>query len=192
MKALVLDGSLEKERELLAARTAAEYRLKDNGWDINSVILKDIRMAPCRGCFGCWTKTPGTCVIDDPGREITRLMVQSDLLVLVTPVKFGSYSSLLKRAIERFIPILLPFFRSIDGVVHHQLRYDHYPRLLVIGYQREPDQKTAEIFRRLVHGNVINGLGSSYEIALFHQGQSESDILTAVAAAMNDMRPDHA
>ncbi len=192
MKALILDGSVKEESELLSARRSVETALRETGWDVSSIVLKDRRIAACRGCFGCWTKTPGVCVIDDFGREIVCSMVQSDLLVLVSPVTFGGYSSLLKRAVERFIPILLPFFRSIDGAVHHQLRYDRYPQLLVIGYQREPNPKAEEIFRSLVRRNVVNGLGSSYKIAMFHKGQSDSDINATVTGLMKEMSASHA
>lgn len=192
MKALILDGSGGEEQELLSARLTVETSLKETGWDVSSIILRDRSLASCRGCFGCWIKTPGVCVIDDLGRDIVRYLIQSDLLVLISPVTFGGYSSLLKRAVERFIPILLPFFRSIDGTIHHQLRYARYPKLLVTGYQREPNPKTEEVFRNMVLRNVINGLGSSYKIAMLYHGQSDADISAAIKALIKGMEFSHA
>jgi len=49
-----------------------------------------MQIAACVGCFGCWVKTPGNCVIDDYGRETTRKAIQSDLMVGLIPVTFGA------------------------------------------------------------------------------------------------------
>ena len=39
-------------------KVAKDYQ----GWE---VISDDGKIKPCIGCFGCWTKTPGECVIRD-------------------------------------------------------------------------------------------------------------------------------
>ena len=94
-KALVLNGMAEGEdglSEILAGE------LKELGYEVTGLILRDKEIAPCLGCFGCWIKTPGICVVDDDGREVVWMTVQSDLMVFLTPVTFGGYSSDPKRA----------------------------------------------------------------------------------------------
>ena len=83
------------------------------------------RRAPTRPSrpFGCWVKTPGQCVQDDPAREVARACARADLVVLFTPVTFGGYSSELKKAIDRSIPNLSPIFIRIRGETHHPCRY---------------------------------------------------------------------
>jgi len=49
------------------------------------------------GCFGCWNKTPGTCVMKDDSAKIAKAVVNSDLLIFLTPITFGGYSSELKK-----------------------------------------------------------------------------------------------
>ena len=64
MKALILNG--EKENVLDFLQEAIVHAISDNGWSVETVVLRE-KDRWCTGCFGCWTKTPGTCVIDDFG-----------------------------------------------------------------------------------------------------------------------------
>ena len=86
-----------------------------------------MEIRPCIGCFGCWVQTPGECLIDDAARQIAPAIIGSDLVIYLTPVTFGGYSSELKKALDRCICLILPFFTKIDGEMHHKPRYDRYP-----------------------------------------------------------------
>jgi hypothetical protein len=44
----------------------------------------------------------------------------------------GMTSALSRRAIERMLPILHPYFEVVGGEVHHRGRYDHYPRMALL------------------------------------------------------------
>jgi multimeric flavodoxin WrbA len=121
MKAFILNGFEKKDDALY--EIISEH-LKGIGWEINTFFPQDKRIAPCQGCFGCWIKTPGICVIDDAGRNVVQMAVQSDMIVFLSPVTFGGYSSCLKKAIDRMVPIALPFFMKIDGEIHHKSCYE--------------------------------------------------------------------
>jgi len=45
--------------------------------------------------------------------------------VFFTPVTFGGYSSVLKRALDHIIPTLVPFLVAEGDDTRHPLRYDH-------------------------------------------------------------------
>jgi multimeric flavodoxin WrbA len=157
MKALVLNGS---ENEKSAVNTVSDYLvdfLRINGNEVNVMLLRDEKIASCLGCFGCWLKTPGECIINDAGRELPRKVIQSDLVFLLTPVTFGMYSHELKKAMDRFpCPLLLPFFANINGEIHHAKRYDKYPTLVAIGVLPNPDEESESTFTTLVSRNGIN------------------------------------
>jgi multimeric flavodoxin WrbA len=157
MKALVLNGS---ENEESTVNTVSDYlvdSLRINNHKVDVMVLRNEKIAPCLGCFGCWIKTPGKCVINDVGSELPAKIIQSDFVFLLTPVTFGMYSSQLKKALDRYAcPLLLPFFQKIDGEIHHAKRYDKYPKIVAIGVLPGMDQESENIFTTLVRRNGIN------------------------------------
>ena len=156
MKALILDGSEPGDETILKIADETISLLSNGGWGCERLVLHDMDISGCRGCFGCWIDTPGTCVIDDASREVTRKMISSDLLIFLTPVTFGGYSYHLKKAVDRFIPLISPFFENIDGEIRHAKRYLLYPSLAGIGVLDSPDESSERIFRRLVVRNALN------------------------------------
>ncbi len=156
MKAVILDGSLDGEPAASRARGLVAGGLEARGWDVLSFTLHEMEIRPCIGCFGCWVQTPGQCLMDDAAREIAAAVIGSDLTVYLTPVTFGGYSSELKKALDRNICLILPFFTKIEGEVHHKPRYDCYPKLLGLGLLAEPDAESERIFEALLGRNAIN------------------------------------
>lgn len=156
MKALILNGLGKDDDAGDGIHALACAQLESEGWKTESFVLRDTKVAACLGCFGCWVKTPGICVIDDAGRAITERFIGSDLVILLTPVVFGGYSSTLKKALDRIIPLISPFFMKIDGEIHHQSRYERYPRFVGIGVLEAPDVESERIFTALVRRNAVN------------------------------------
>lgn len=156
MKGLVLSGAAEESHMAETVARIATGMLRERGWEVDTLSLRDLAIAPCTGCFGCWVKTPGTCLIPDAGREAARMAIGSDLLVLVTPVTFGGYSSQLKKSLDRMIPLISPFFMKVCGETHHRPRYERYPRLLALGTLPCPDAESERTFSTLVARNAIN------------------------------------
>lgn len=156
MKAVILDGSLNGEPAASRVRGLVAGELEARGWDVQPFTLREMKIRPCIGCFGCWVQTPGECLMDDAAREIAPAIIGSDLVIYLTPVTFGGYSSELKKALDRNICLILPFFTKIDGEIHHKPRYDRYPRLLGLGLLPEADAESERIFKTLVGRNAIN------------------------------------
>lgn len=135
--------------------------------DVKYYHLKEIKLVHCTGCFGCWIKKPGACVTSDESAEILQSIIQSDMTILFTPVTFGGYSSALKILVDRFIPLVLPFFCKYDGELHHLPRYSSYPRLVGIGIQRHYSEAEAKLFKALVGRNAINFHAPSFAADVF-------------------------
>ena len=51
----------------------------------------------------------------------------------------------------------MPFFVKYDGEVHHNLRYESYPTMLVVGSIGKEDKLHENVFARLAKRNSVNG-----------------------------------
>lgn len=181
MKALVFDGERAGESSLKGIRRVLEERLDSAGWEHETLDLRDLDIAPCTGCFRCWTKTPGICVIDDVAREVTKKVVRADLLVILTPVTFGGYSSEVKKALDRSLGFLLPYFTTIKGHIHHARRYARYPDLLAIGTAPRRDKGLEAIFRDLVHRNSLNSHSRRQLAGVIEEGADPEVVIDRVS-----------
>ena len=114
------DGYLERlAAELVSQRQA-----------VNHLVLRDMDLKYCIGCFDCWVKTPGLCVTDDDGRDVCRAYINSDFVLWASPVIMGFYSALLKKVTDKFIGLGHPYAEFVDGISRHRPRYERerYPR----------------------------------------------------------------
>jgi len=156
MKALLLNGSDANDLTGQRLQQALEAALQARGWQVEPVLLREKKIAPCAGDFFCWVRTPGVCNFDDDNRQIAASIVNSDLVIDLTPVTFGGYSALLKRAVDHLIQNISPYFTRLAGETHHRRRYARYPDFLLAGWQAAPDPQAEGIFRHLAHRNTLN------------------------------------
>lgn len=79
-----------------------------------AVILSPMYPArPCIGCFGCWIKTPGSCVLPDSYQEMGKLLSRTSELILISRCCYGGYSPYVKNVLDRSIGYLQPFSASL-------------------------------------------------------------------------------
>ncbi len=171
-RALVLNGELSEKKSLQGYADAAERVLNKYGVESNLILLREKEIADCKGCFHCWVKTPGTCIIDDFSRVVTKLFANVDLAIFITPVIFGGYSSELKKALDRIIPFISPYFTTINGETHHKKRYKRSPALIGIGVTEQDNPEQESTFRKLVLRNSIN-MHSPFQDTLIFKADRE-------------------
>jgi len=168
MKALILDGALTLRDLADAVGSAMKAELVARDYVVARRDLTALAIPECKGDFGCWTVTPGACVQPGPHREVAAEIIRSDLVVLITDVTFGGYSSALKRQLDHCIPLISPWMTTLDGETHHVPRYARFPDFLVLGLMEGPDAKVARVFERLAQRNALN----------MHAPRSLSPVLT--------------
>lgn len=120
------------------------------------VIADDGSIFPCIGCFGCWIKTPGACVIRDSYGDMGELLSKCDGLAIISRCVYGGFSPFIKNVLDRSISYLLPDFTLLEGEMHHKPRYDHTFSLDCWFYGegiRDAEKSTAE---KLVRANARN------------------------------------
>ena len=110
----------------------------------------------CIGCFGCWIKTPGRCVIKDRAYEFPELIAAHNELIIVSRIVFGGMSPEVKAVMDRSIGYMLPFFRIVRGEMHHVQRYEKGPEMKYIFYGEDIPQKEKEIAEKLIVANAAN------------------------------------
>lgn len=115
--------------------------LAREGHEIEKLDLKNMKINHCLGCWDCWVKTPGKCVIKDDTYNICRASINADFLIFASPVMVGFISSLLKRTMDRLIPLIHPYQSVRHGESHHIERYAKYPD---IGLLLEKSKETAD------------------------------------------------
>ncbi|MDR2662268.1 MAG: hypothetical protein LBC31_04650 [Treponema sp.] len=105
------------------------------------------KFAHCQGCFKCWVKTPGTCVINDGLKHMGAFIGKSNEMLIISKNCYGGYSEPVKRALDRGISALLPFFTWRDRMIHHIRRYKstkEYLTVMLYGDFTDLERETAE------------------------------------------------
>ncbi len=184
MKAVILNGAEKGDAAASAVQQILEDKIKNIGWEIEPFVLCDVEIANCVGDFFCWVKTPGRCVLDDANRAIAGAVAQCGLLVFLTPVTFGGYSSELKKAVDHLIQNISPFFTQVEGETHHHKRYERYPRLLGVGLLPSADQESEQIFDTLVRRNALNFYPPAYASGVIYRHCSADEMRQTLCALL--------
>jgi multimeric flavodoxin WrbA len=175
LKALLLDGRSNDDYDIVCSSMIEV--LDKEGFEVAPILLREANVAACQGCFECWVKSPGECKIDDYSREVSKKMVQSDLIIHFTPITFGGYSSTIKYVIDRFIPNILPFFTKRNGETHHKYRYKKRAAIIAVGFMEESNEEEESTFKDLVYRNTLNMGAPIHEPIIFIKNQNKNDFL---------------
>lgn len=187
MKALIINGAREGETTLKVPHNLILQALSEQGYKVESLLVRDLNIESCVGCFGCWLKTPGVCEIDDDGKNIPEAIIKSDLVVYLTPVVFGGPSSELKKVMDRIIPLILPFFKKIKGEIHHAPRYNKYPNIISLGVLPQRDDDSENIFKKLINRNALNWYSPHYVGDVLHLTSPEAEMMSKINNLLGNM-----
>jgi len=135
MKTLLIYDSADPEARL--ARGEIKKSLNEDLVEIDTGARP---LGECIGCFGCWIKTPGRCLLSG-SEEYLSSFLAADRLILLTRIVFGGYSPAVKAYMDRCLPLLHPYFVKYEGEMHHRLRYRHFPALTIIGFGAGSDRE---------------------------------------------------
>jgi len=173
LNVVIFNGSLKHQTHLAPIQEALEQEFKTQNMKTNSYIMNQIKIISCTGCFKCWDTTPGICtgVKGDDGEEIKKKVINCDLLVFLTPITFGGYSSEQKKIIERLLGTLHPGVQIINGETHHLKRYDHYPSILAIGISENSDEEEEQLFKTLIYRHSLNFFPPVYKTHILQKDE---------------------
>lgn len=110
----------------------------------------------CIGCFGCWVRTPGKCVLRD-GYEGTGIdMSKCTELILISRCYYGSVSPFVKIVQDRAISYIQADFVIRKGEMHHKRRYKNVITLSAHLYGENITDTEKETTRNLIEANADN------------------------------------
>ena len=126
MKILVLNGSPKKQSDTFRLTESFLRGLnKKERHEVTVIDVIDKNIAPCRGCFGCWAKMDGHCVIEDDQNGILDLYRNADLIIWSFPLYCYAMPSHLKAVMDRTIPLVkMKMVETADGRVQHEALAD--------------------------------------------------------------------
>ncbi len=184
MKAILFDGFSHFDSDADNIRSLMMKELNKNEFEVEHLVLRDLSIAACQGCFDCWLRTPGKCKIDDYGRDTTNKMAHGNLIIHFTPIAFGGYSFELKKVLDRMLPILLPFLTLRKGETHHKFRYKDRASIIAIGILDKPDNEKESIFKELVYRNSLNMGAPVHEAIIYTKNQNITNFVNEFAQTL--------
>ncbi|MCL2375849.1 MAG: flavodoxin family protein [Defluviitaleaceae bacterium] len=123
MKVLVVNGSPKGEKSATIHLTRAF--LEGAGWtDAEVIDISKSNVKGCNGCYSCWEKTPGKCVINDDMTGFLPKLIEADVVITSFPLYGCFFPGQLKCFMDRMLPIALPFMDKDAENGGHPLRHD--------------------------------------------------------------------
>ena len=163
---LIIHDLSKEQWEALAFPLKEDAKIIDNSGNIKK----------CMGCFGCWLKTPGRCVIPDEYQRMGELAAKAEELTIISKCSFGSYSSFVKNVLDRSISYVLPFFEIREGEMHHRKRYDNQFLMRAIFYGPDITEEEKETAKALVKANAVNLHGKVKEVLFVESAEKIGEV----------------
>jgi len=158
MKVTILNGNPDAGdqafeaylRHLAGALAAGQHQ-------VTELTLRNMDIKYCIGCFGCWVKTPGQCMVADDSHQVCRAMINSDFTLWASPLIKGFPSALLKKTMDKSIPLIHPYFVVDHNEAHHRARYARYPLLgLLLAKGEDADDEDVRIVTDIFSRTALN------------------------------------
>ena len=118
MKALFVNGSPRKNWNTHKMLESALQGAKDSGAECEMIHLYDFKYKGCVSCFACKiknAKTNGLCAYHDDLRPVLEKALESDVIVVGSPVYFSYPTGMMRSFIERFLFPIMSYNVNPDG-----------------------------------------------------------------------------
>jgi multimeric flavodoxin WrbA len=140
---------------------------EQGGAEVENVFLAKKDIKPCRGCFSCWIKTPGDCVIKDDMAGLLKKTKGADIIVFATPLYVDNVTGIMKNFMDRIIAAGDPHMeKDKNGETVHVNKHGKTPKLVVISNCGFPEQSHFQVlellFKRIARNMRTEVVGEIY------------------------------
>lgn len=124
MKILALNGS-PRARKSNTNRLLEPFLAgaREAGAQTEIIYAAELNIKDCLGCFSCWNKTPGCCILKDDMVAVLEKIKCADIVVWATPLYHFGMTARLKRIMERTLPLCKPYIVKRGDHYSHPHRY---------------------------------------------------------------------
>ncbi|MBI4856307.1 MAG: flavodoxin family protein [Acetobacterium woodii] len=129
------------------------------------ISVEEINVGPCYSCGGCTDKTYGKCINRDDADMIFPKLIHTDVMVMITPVKWGSYSFKTKRVFDKCAVIGDRHYYKKNGELVKG-KIGNINTFVAVGVKANWLDGEKEVFQNLVAENIkiMNIKGSAYVV----------------------------
>ncbi|MBQ8592594.1 MAG: flavodoxin family protein [Lachnospiraceae bacterium] len=131
----------------------------------------------CIGCFGCWIKTPGECVIQDGYEKTGADMGKCTEMILISECCYGSVSPFVKTLQDRSISYIHPDFIMRKGEMHHKRRYTNVITVTAHFYGENITEEEKQTARNIMEANADNYDGCVKEVHFYKSAKELEGII---------------
>ena len=151
----------QKIYEKLKVEVIEKKIKKSRNWIENNeeevkIISDENKIKNCTGCFCCWIKNPGRCILKDGYENLAELYSKAEKIIIISKCCYGTYSPFVKNVLDRSITYLLPFFKLKNNEMHHTIRYKKKLFLEVYFYGKDLTELEKNIAEKTVKANCVN------------------------------------
>lgn len=125
MKVIAINGSPRKNWNTAQLLENAIEGAKSAGAEIEFIHLYDLDYKGCRSCLSCKrenTKNYGRCSINDDLKPLFDKIEKADVLILGSPIYFGSLSAEMRAFLERFLFQYMIYSNPPRSIFNGQLK----------------------------------------------------------------------
>ena len=100
MKVLGILGSPRRGGNAEILLDKALEGVKSTGIEPKKIVLNELKFSPCQECAGC--AQTGICIINDAMQDIYKELDTAEIIILSSPIFFGSLPAQVKAMIDRY------------------------------------------------------------------------------------------